>query len=148
MTPPKSLATCCINWITYRFEGVTFRAKNDPGQEAHRRLETIAYAVFEGGRRGTRVYRPGARQCPSRARPAPVATHRHPMSAAPVERRDHFLAANGWESKTGNAIIGHGGRGTFCPGSEGRLSNLSLHQISRLSYARQPRIARPVNNPG
>ena len=65
-----------------------------------------------------------------------------------IERRRHFLAANGWESKTGNAIIGLGGRGTFCPGSEGRLSNLSLHQISRLTYARQPRIARPVNNPG
>ena len=65
-----------------------------------------------------------------------------------VERRRHFLAANGWESKTGNAIVGYGGRGTFCPGSEGRLSNLSLHQISKLSYARQPGIARPVNNPG
>ena len=45
-------------------------------------------------------------------------------------------------------INNHGGRGTFCPGSEGRLSNLSLHQISRLSYARQPRMARPMNNPG
>ena len=33
-----------------------FRAKNDPGQEAHRQSETIAYAVFEGGRRWTRVH--------------------------------------------------------------------------------------------
>ena len=65
-----------------------------------------------------------------------------------IERRRHFLAANGWESKTGNAILGHGGRGTFCPGSEARLSNLSLHQISRLSYVRQPEIARPVNKTG
>jgi len=65
-----------------------------------------------------------------------------------IERRGHFLAANRWESKTGNAILGHGGRGTFCPGSEGRLSNLSLHRISRLSYARQPETPRPVNNLG
>ena len=28
--------------------------------------------------------------------------------------------------------------GTFCPVSEGRLSNYSLHQISKLSYVRQP----------
>jgi hypothetical protein len=65
-----------------------------------------------------------------------------------IERRDHFLAANRWESKPGNAILGYGGRGTFCPGSEGRLSNLSLHQISKLSYVRQPETPRPVNNPG
>ena len=43
-----------------------------------------------------------------------------------IERRGHFLAANRWESKTGNAVLGHGGRGTFCPASEGRLSNHSL----------------------
>jgi hypothetical protein len=56
MTPPKNLATCCINWITYLVKGVRFRAKNDPGQEAHWRSETIAYSVFEGGRRWTRVH--------------------------------------------------------------------------------------------
>lgn len=27
-------------------QGVTFRAKNDPGQEAYRQPETITYAVF------------------------------------------------------------------------------------------------------
>ena len=65
-----------------------------------------------------------------------------------IERRRHLLAANRWESEPGNAILGHGRRGTFCPGSEGRLSNHSLHQISRLSYARQPEIAHPVNKTG
>ncbi len=65
-----------------------------------------------------------------------------------IERRRHFLAANGWESETGNAIVGHGGRGTFCPGSEGRLGNYSLHQISRLSYVRQAETDRPVKNAG
>ena len=60
-----------------------------------------------------------------------------------IESRGHFFAANGWESKTGNAIVGHGGRGTFCPVSERRLSNFSLNQISRLSIVRQPGIARP-----
>jgi len=39
-------------------------------------------------------------------------------------------------------------RGTFCPVSEGRVSNHSLHQISRLSYVRQRQIAPLMNNPG
>ncbi len=65
-----------------------------------------------------------------------------------IESRRYFLAANGWESETSNAIVSHGGRGTFCPGSQGRLDNHSLHQISRLCYVRQPRIARLMNNPG
>lgn len=34
--------------------------------------------------------------------------------------------ANGWESKRNNSIVNHGGRGTFCPASEGRVSNHSL----------------------
>jgi hypothetical protein len=51
-----------------------------------------------------------------------------------IECRGHFLAANGWESKRNNAIVDHGGRGTFCPMSEGRVGNYSLHQISKLSY--------------
>jgi hypothetical protein len=31
---------------------------------------------------------------------------------------------------------------------ESGINNLSLHQISRLSYVRQPDMLRPVNNPG
>ena len=65
-----------------------------------------------------------------------------------IERLGHFLAAKRWESKTGNAILGHGERGTFCPGSEGRLSNHSLHQIGRLSHARHPGMIRPMNKSG
>ena len=65
-----------------------------------------------------------------------------------IERRGHFLAANSWESKTSNAIVDHGGRGTFCPVFESGLSTYSLHQISRLSYVRRPGIARLMNNSG
>ena len=65
-----------------------------------------------------------------------------------VERRCHILAANGCEPKTGNAIVDHGGRGTFCPGIESGVNSLSLRQISKLIYARQPRMARLMNNPG
>jgi hypothetical protein len=65
-----------------------------------------------------------------------------------IESRGDLLAANGWESKRNSAIVEHGGRGTFCPVSEGRVSNHSLYQISRLCYIRHPGIARLVNNPG
>ena len=65
-----------------------------------------------------------------------------------IERRGHFLAANSWESKTSNAIVDHGGRGTFCPVFESGLRTYSLHQISRLSYVRRPGIARLMNNSG
>jgi hypothetical protein len=65
-----------------------------------------------------------------------------------IERRRHCLAANGWKSKTGNAIVDHGGRGTFCPVFKTGINNLSPHQISRLSYARQPKMDRQVNNSG
>ena len=43
-----------------------------------------------------------------------------------IKSRSNFLAANGWESKRNNSIINHGRRGTFCPASEGRVSNHSL----------------------
>jgi hypothetical protein len=44
-----------------------------------------------------------------------------------IERRCHFLAANRWESKTGNAIVDHGRRGTFCPVFECGANNFYLH---------------------
>ena len=50
-----------------------------------------------------------------------------------IKGGSYFLAATHWESKTNNAIIDYGRRGTFCPVSEGGVSIHYLHQINKLS---------------
>ena len=91
-------------------------------------------------------------QMPGNAYPAlRLGQQQHPAirrQPPTIESGGYLLAANGWESKRNNAIVDHGGRGTFCPVSEGRVSNHSLHQISKLSYVRQRKIAPLMNNPG
>ena len=91
-------------------------------------------------------------QMPGNAHPAlRLGQQQHPAvrrQPPAIESCGYLLAANGWESKRNNAIVDHGGRGTFCPLSEGRVNNHSLHQISRLSYVLQHQIAPLMNNPG
>jgi hypothetical protein len=74
MTPPINHSTCYKDDKIARFKGVNFRAKNDPGQEAHRDPETIVYDVFQGRAVG-RVF-----------------THRDPCGLGPVPQVGTVLA--------------------------------------------------------
>lgn len=63
-----------------------------------------------------------AGQTPGNAHPAlRLGQQQHPAvrrQPPTIESCGYLLAADGWESKRNNAIVYHGGRGTFCPVSE------------------------------
>jgi len=66
---------------------------------------------------------------------------------ATVERRRHFLAANGWKIEGKKAIVCHGGCGNSVARVERRFDIEFLHDSNELRYIRQLKIMLGLNNP-